>query len=69
MATNLALNDEVIEEVKKLGGHKAKREANNAALAEYIARRQRRKILDLFRTLDGEEPATRRRSDASPAKR
>ena len=52
MATNLALNDDFVEKVQKLGGYKTKREAVNAAMAEYIARRERRKILELFGTLD-----------------
>jgi Arc/MetJ family transcription regulator len=36
MATNLALDDRLIREAVKLGKHKTKREAVNAALAEYI---------------------------------
>jgi Arc/MetJ family transcription regulator len=52
MATNLALDDALIEEAKKLGGHRTKREAVNEALAEYVARRKRRRILELFGKLD-----------------
>lgn len=52
MATNLALDDALVEEAKKLGGHRTKREAVNEALAEYVARRQRLRILDLFGKLD-----------------
>ena len=47
MATNLDLDDALVTEAKKLGRHRTKREAVNAALAEYVARRQRMKILDL----------------------
>lgn len=54
MVTKLALNNDVVDEAMKPGGHKTKREVANAGLAEYIARRQRRKILDLFGTLDWE---------------
>ena len=52
MATNLALDDSLVEEAKKLGKHNTKRAAVNEALAEYVARRKRRRILDLFRVLD-----------------
>ncbi len=36
MATNLALDDRLIKEAVKLGEHKTKRDAVNAALEEYI---------------------------------
>lgn len=52
MATNLALDDGLIEEAKRLGNHKTKREAVNEALAEYVSRRKRTKIADLFRTME-----------------
>lgn len=52
MATNLALDDRLVEEAKKLGGHKTKKAAVNEALAEYVTRRKRRKILDLFRAME-----------------
>jgi len=52
MATNLALDDKLVAEAKRLGRHRTKREAVNHALAEYVARRSRRTILDLFGKLD-----------------
>ena len=52
MATNLDLDDDLVEEAKRLGKHRTKREAVNEALAEYIARRKRRKVLDLFGRMD-----------------
>jgi Arc/MetJ family transcription regulator len=52
MATNLALDEELINEAKRLGGHRTKREAVNQALAEYVAGRKRRKLLDLFGKCD-----------------
>ena len=48
MPTNLALDDRLVEEAKRLGRHRTKRAAVNEALAEYVARRKRRRILDLF---------------------
>ena len=44
MATNLALNDELIEEAMKLSGAKSKREAVNKALEEYIGLIKRRRL-------------------------
>jgi Arc/MetJ family transcription regulator len=46
--TNLALDDALVEAAKRLGGHRSKRAAVNSALAEYVARRKRRRILKLF---------------------
>ena len=52
MPTNLALNDELIDEAKRLGGHRTKREAVNEALAEYVASRKCRRIQEVFGKLD-----------------
>lgn len=52
MATNLDLDDKLVEEAKRLGKHRTKRAAVNEALAEYVASRKRRRILDLFGTLE-----------------
>lgn len=48
MATNLALDDELVDEARRLGRHRSKRVAVNEALAEYVARRKRRRVLGLF---------------------
>jgi Arc/MetJ family transcription regulator len=45
--TNLKLDDKLLEETVKLGRFKSKREAVNTALAEFVHRRQRLRILDL----------------------
>jgi hypothetical protein len=52
MATNLALDDNLIEEARKIGDHKTKKEAVTAALDEYIRRRKQLEILDHFGTID-----------------
>jgi hypothetical protein len=52
MATNLALDDNLIEEARQIGDHKTKKEAVTAALDEYIRRRKQLRILDLFGTID-----------------
>lgn len=51
MPTNLALDDRLIEEARRIGGWKTKKEAVTAALREYIKRRQQRRIVELFGTI------------------
>jgi Arc/MetJ family transcription regulator len=52
MPTNLAIDDRLIEEARKVGHHGTKKEAVTAALDEYIRRRKQMQILDLFGTID-----------------
>jgi hypothetical protein len=52
MPTNLAIDDRLIEEARKLGHHRTKKDAVNAALDEYIQRRKQQEILSLFGTID-----------------
>ena len=55
MATNLALNDTLIEEAKKIGGHRTKRDAVNSALNEYFDRHKRMQIFDYFGKVEMDE--------------
>ncbi len=48
MATNLAINQNLLEEAKKIGGKKTKKDTVNEALLEYIQRRKQKKIISLF---------------------
>lgn len=52
MATNLALDDHLIEEARSVGRHKTKKEAVTAALQEYVQRHKQMKIIKLFGTID-----------------
>lgn len=52
MATNLSIDEALLSEALKVGGRRTKRETVNEALKEYIQRRRRRRILDLFGTID-----------------
>ena len=52
MATNLALDDELIEKAKEVGNHPSKKEAVTVALKEYIRNNKQREILELFGTLE-----------------
>lgn len=69
MATNLALDDRLIEEARRIGGHKSKKDAVNAALDEYVRRRKQVRILDAFGTVafdpDYDYKAERNRSHRS----
>ncbi|HTL55411.1 MAG TPA: type II toxin-antitoxin system VapB family antitoxin [Candidatus Limnocylindrales bacterium] len=52
MPTNLKLDDKLIEATVKLGNFKTKQEAVNTALAEFVRRRQRVRILELGGKID-----------------
>ncbi len=52
MATNLALDNELIEKARKIGKHKTKKAVVTEALEEYIQRRKQMEIIDLFGTID-----------------
>lgn len=52
MPSNLAIDDRLLEEARRVGRHKTKRETVNAALGEYIAHRRQLEILSLFGSLD-----------------
>jgi Arc/MetJ family transcription regulator len=50
--TNLAIDDQLLEQAKALGKHRTKREAVNVALREYVRRKELLKVLDAFGTID-----------------
>ena len=52
MATNLDLDPELLERAFTLSGEKTKKAAVTKALEEFIARHDRRKLLELAGTLD-----------------
>ena len=52
MATNLDIDDYLLTEAKRIGKHRTKREAVNAALAEYIAYRRRLELVRARGTVD-----------------
>jgi hypothetical protein len=54
MPTNLAIDDELLQEAQKLGRHRTKRETVNAALDEYIQRRKQQELIGLFGKIDYE---------------
>ncbi|MBV9242388.1 MAG: type II toxin-antitoxin system VapB family antitoxin [Acidobacteria bacterium] len=52
MATNLAIDDRLLTEAQKVGGHRTKKATVNEALEEYISKRKQAQILDLFGKID-----------------
>jgi hypothetical protein len=52
MATNLAIDDALIEEARRIGGQKTKRATVTEALNEYIQRRKQQGIIELFGKID-----------------
>jgi len=52
MATNLAIDDRLIEETRRVGNHKTKKAAVAEALEEYIQRHKQRQIVELFHAVD-----------------
>ncbi len=48
MATNLAIDPELLNKALKVGGEKTKKATVNRALQEFIARREQERLLDLF---------------------
>ena len=52
MATNLAIDDRLLEEARRMGGQKTKRATVTEALQEYIQRRKQRQVVELFGKVD-----------------
>ncbi len=51
MATNLALDDRLLDEAVRVGGKRTKKETVTEALVEYIRRRKQARITELFGTV------------------
>jgi Arc/MetJ family transcription regulator len=52
MATNLALDPKLLDQVLELSGEPTKKAAVTLALKEFIARREQKKLIELFGKLD-----------------
>ena len=52
MATNLAIDDKLLEEARIVGKHATKKAVVNEALAEYIQRRKQAEIINLFHSVE-----------------
>ena len=47
MPTNLAIDDQLLDQARSVGGYRTKRETVNEALREFIQRRQRLELVKL----------------------
>lgn len=69
MATNLHIDEMLLNEAVKLGKHKSKREAVNRALECYVQSQKREGLIELFGKIDF-DPAydhkAQRRRDSGP---
>jgi Arc/MetJ family transcription regulator len=52
MATNLAIDDRLLSEAQKVGGHRTKKATVTEALEEYIQHRKQATIRELFGTVE-----------------
>jgi len=52
MATNLAIDDNLIENAQKISGLKTKKDTVTLALKEFIQRREQEKITNLFGSIE-----------------
>ncbi len=55
MATNLEIDNGLIQEALKLGKHRTKRGVVEEALQEYVQRRKQLKVLELFGFIEYED--------------
>jgi len=52
MSTNLAIDPDLLDRALAVSGEKTKKAAVTKALKEFIARREQKKLLDLFGSLE-----------------
>ncbi len=55
MATNLAIDPDLLERALQASGERTKKAAVTRALEEFIARREQRRIVDLAGTMDWDD--------------
>lgn len=55
MATNLAINDQLLNDALEIGGFRTKKDTVNAALEEFIQRRKAEDVISLFGKIEFDE--------------
>ena len=55
MVTNLNIDIELLKSAQEVGGFKTQRETVNEALREFILKREQKRIVELFGTIDYQE--------------
>ena len=61
MPTNLNIDRNLLAAAKRAGNHKSNTEAVNAALHEYVQRREQARIVEVFGTVDFEPSYSRKK--------
>lgn len=61
MATNLAIDPDLLDRAVQVSGERTKKAAVTMALQEFIARREQRRVVDLL----GKEPARQKEDRAA----
>ena len=56
MASNLDIDEKLLEEALKIGGNRTKKATVEEALQEYVQRRKQQKILKLFGKIEYDPP-------------
>lgn len=54
MATNLAIDEKLLDKALELGGFRSKKDTVNAALEEFIRRRKAEEVINLFGKIEYE---------------
>ena len=54
MATNLSINETLLDKALELGGFRSKKDTVNAALEEFIRRRKAEDVINLFGKIEYE---------------
>ncbi len=52
MATNIDIDEALLDEALRVGGHKTKKATVNEALAEYVLHRKQAGVVGMFGTVD-----------------
>lgn len=55
MATNLALDQDLLNRALAVSGEKTKKATVNLALREFVARREQKRLLDLFGRIEWDD--------------
>ncbi|MBR4823182.1 MAG: type II toxin-antitoxin system VapB family antitoxin [Spirochaetaceae bacterium] len=55
MATNLAINNQLLNDALEIGGFHSKKDTVNAALEEFIQRRKVENVINLFDKIEFDE--------------
>lgn len=66
MATNLALDDNLIREAQNISGHRTKKAVVTEALQEYIQRRKQMEIIHLFNQIEYDSDYDYKKQRRSP---